>query len=209
MIPNGIIVNGMNVKTIERKPSLRERIVEAAYGLFDAQGIQHVTVEAIAAAAQTTKMGVYRHFPSKDVLIEAWLDQTIARYRSMLDVIEQRHPGRPRAQLWAFADAVAADLPQISHRGCPYVNTIAEIADRDHPWRQRIEAHKTRQAQRLEAICRAAGLADPAGAAAHITFVLEGAQISAQNGSIAAIDRHIAAIMATIIGQRPHDMAAE
>src|SRR5579872_6705281 len=59
----------------ERIPP-RDRILAAAADLFYRQGIRAVGVEAIAEAAHTNKMTLYRHFPSKDELVAEYLRQT-------------------------------------------------------------------------------------------------------------------------------------
>ena len=51
----------------------RERILEAAALMFYEDGIRGVGVEAIAAAADTTKMAIYRNFDSKDELVAEWV----------------------------------------------------------------------------------------------------------------------------------------
>lgn len=181
--------------------TLNERITTAAHKLFDEKGIQHVTIDAIAAEARTTKMGVYRHFESRDALIEDWMEATIERYRGALDQVELDHPNNPRAQLMAWAEYIAHGLQEISYRGCPFINTIAEIADRAHPVRQTIEKHKVRQAERIQEMCRKVGVANPKLAAAEITFLLEGAQVSAQNGSISEIEDYIVTIMRGILSR--------
>lgn len=182
-----------------RKPSLRQRVEIAAYAMFEEMGIGHVTIEAIAEAAATTKTGIYRQFGSKDALVEAWLVDTIVRYRTILDDLEYRFPDDPIAQLRGFAENIAANLPAISDRGCPFVNTIAEIGDSGNPLIMRMMSHKTRQAARLEKLCERAGIPNPTGAAAHITFVLEGAQITAQNGSVQEISHHTLSIIDAIL----------
>ncbi|PRD49914.1 TetR/AcrR family transcriptional regulator [Phyllobacterium myrsinacearum] len=179
--------------------SLKERITAAAYKLFDENGIQHVTMDAIAVEAKTTKMGIYRHFDSRDALIQDWLTATIDRYRHALDEIERVHHDDPRAQLMALAEFISRGLRTISHRGCPFVNTIAEIEDRESPLRQQIEAHKTAQAGRVLQMCRKAHIPNPQLTTAEITFLFEGAQVSAQNGSIQHIERHIMTIMRKIL----------
>ncbi|MGI6246833.1 MAG: TetR/AcrR family transcriptional regulator [Pseudochelatococcus sp.] len=182
-----------------RRPSLKQRIEIAAYAMFEEMGIGHVTVDAIAEAAETNKAGVYRQFGSKDALVEAWIVDTIVRYRSMLDDLEYSFPDDPVAQLRGFAENIAANLPAISDRGCPFVNTIAEIGDSTNPLIKRIMAHKAKQAEHLAKLCERAGIPGPAVAAAHITFVLEGAQITAQNGSVENIADHTLSIIETIL----------
>jgi AcrR family transcriptional regulator len=179
--------------------SLKERITAAAYKLFDEYGIQHVTMDAIAAEAKTTKMGVYRHFESRDALIQDWLTATIDRYRHALDDIERDHRDDPRAQLLALAGFVSGGLEAISHRGCPFVNTIAEIEDRGSPLRQQIEAHKATQAERVYQMCRKARIPNPKLAAVQINFLLEGAQVCAQNGSVQLGENHVVTIVRSVL----------
>lgn len=162
----------------------RERILDAAEELFLSEGIRRVSLQAIAERAQTTKMAIYRHFETKDALVAEWLRIVAAEYQAAFDRVEAEHPGRPEEQVLGLARFIADGLPAISHRGCPFVNAIAELPDRSHPARRVIENHKALQTRRLVAMCAAAGLPDPDQAAAEITFVLEGAQVSTQNGSI-------------------------
>lgn len=180
-------------------PSLKERITAAAYKLFDVYGIQHVTMDAIAVEAQTTKMGIYRHFDSRDVLIQEWLTATIDRYRHALDKIESEHDGDPRAQLLALAEFISGGLEAISHRGCPFVNTIAEIEDRESPLRRQIEAHKATQAERVFQMCNKARIPNPELAAVEINLLLEGAQVCAQNRSIQPGENHVLTIIRKIL----------
>lgn len=179
----------------------RERILDAAEELFFNEGIRRVTVEAIATRGETTKAAVYRHFESKEALVAEWIRIVTAQYSRILDDLEKAHPGDPRAQLYGFAKHIADGLPATSHRGCPFINSIAELPDPDDPVRQLIEAHKQRQAQRIVALCKDAGIPDPDAAAAEISFVLEGAQISAQNRSIADVEKHLMNIVTSVLAR--------
>jgi len=188
-----------------RKPTLKQRIEIAAYDMFEEMGIGHVTIEAIAEAAETTKTGVYRQFGSKDALVEAWIIDVIRRYRGILDDLQFRFPDDPAGQIRGFAQNIADNLPAISDRGCPFINTIAEVGDSNNSLIRRIMTHKAGQAQRLAALCERAGIPDPQHAAANITFVLEGAQISAQNGSISSTATHTMAIVESILARAQPD----
>ncbi|WP_344582472.1 helix-turn-helix domain-containing protein [Streptomyces lunalinharesii] len=162
----------------------RERILDAAEELFQSEGIRRVGVQAIAEKAETTKMAIYRHFETKDALVAEWLRIVAADYQAAFDRVEAEFHDRPREQILALARFIAEGLPALSYRGCPFINSLAELPDRAHPARQVIEQHKALQTRRLIGMCTAAGLPDPEQAAAEITFVLEGAQVSTQNGSI-------------------------
>jgi AcrR family transcriptional regulator len=167
----------------------RERVLDAAEELFFSEGIRRVTVDAIATRAETTKAAVYRHFESKEALVAEWLRIVTAQYAEVLDRLEDKHPDDPKAQLLGFVRFVVDGLEATAYRGCPFINSLAELPVADDPARKVIEAHKARQARRILSLCERIGLKDPGLAAAQITFVLEGAQVTAQNRSIGGIGR--------------------
>lgn len=177
----------------------RERILDAAEELFSGEGIRAVGVQAIADRAQTTKMALYRHFATKDALIEEWLRIVVAGYSAAFDRLEDAHPDDPRAQLLDVARFFADGLPDISHRGCPFVNSIASLPDRAHPARRLIEEHKAAQLRRIARMCALAGVVDPDEAAVEITFALEGAQVSVQNGSVGNAGERLRAMVTAIV----------
>ncbi|MBZ6210934.1 TetR/AcrR family transcriptional regulator [Streptomyces olivaceus] len=179
----------------------RERILDTAEELFRSEGIRGVGVQAIAERAGTTKMAIYRHFGTKDALVAEWLRIVAADYQAAFDRVEADFPDRPREQILGLARFIAEGLPAISHRGCPFINSLAELPDRSHPARQVIEEHKARQTRRLTGMCVRAALPDPEQAAAQITFVLEGAQVSTQNGSIDRAGERLMSIVEGIVGR--------
>ncbi|MEU8780098.1 helix-turn-helix domain-containing protein [Streptomyces sp. NPDC048637] len=180
----------------------RERILDAAEELFQSEGIRRVGVQAIAEKAETTKMAIYRHFETKDALVAEWLRIVAADYQAAFDRVEAEHPGRPGEQILGVARFIAEGLPTISHRGCPFINSLAELPDRSHPARQVIEQHKARQTRRMVGLCTEARLHDPEQAAAEITFALEGAQVSTQNGSIDRTGDRLMKIVEGIVDRR-------
>jgi AcrR family transcriptional regulator len=201
--PFGIIcqVNSSDaMKTSKRNETPpRERIVKAAAELFYKEGIRGVGMEAIAASAQTTKMAIYRHFASKDALVADWLSGVTAQYAAVFDQLEAQHPEDARAQLLGWVRFIVDNLYKVSHRGCPFVNSIAELPDRNHQARQLVEQHKVRQAQRVTRLCRQAGIPHPELAAAELTFLLEGGQVTAQNMGIPRADEMLLALATSVI----------
>ncbi|CAL9340648.1 MULTISPECIES: TetR/AcrR family transcriptional regulator [Streptomyces] len=179
----------------------RERILDAAEELFQSEGIRRVGVQAIAEKAETTKMAIYRHFETKDALVAEWLRILTAEYRAAFDRVEAEHPGRPREQIMGLARFIADGLPALSYRGCPFVNSLAELPDRSHPARRVIEEHKADQTRRLVGMCTEAGLPDPEQVAAQITFLLEGAQVSTQNGSIDRAGERLLRVVEAVLAQ--------
>src|ERR1700742_2767902 len=69
----------------------RERILEAASELFYRHGIRAVGVDAIAKAADTNKMTLYRHFPSKDELVAECLREHMREVDFYWDALTEAH----------------------------------------------------------------------------------------------------------------------
>ena len=62
----------------------RQRILEAAYGLFYAKGFARVSLDVVAETTGVTKRTLYYHFATKDELLIAVLDENTERVREQL-----------------------------------------------------------------------------------------------------------------------------
>ena len=159
----------------------RERILQAARELFYRDGIRAVGVETIAAAAGTNKMTLYRHFTSKDELVAAYLQGLADEGDALLEEGRRRHPGDADAQLRYLLKRVSQFADEYSGRGCAFANAAVELAERAHPARRVIEAHKKRNRERLIALCREAGYTKPEQIADELFLLVEGARSSLQS----------------------------
>src|SRR6476646_10509788 len=67
----------------EQSRSRRERILDAAFHAFATRGYRDTAVDDIAGAAETSKGGIYFHFPNKESifreLMETTADKLVAR----------------------------------------------------------------------------------------------------------------------------------
>ena len=61
--------------TTNDAPSARERIIDTCYELFTHRGICDVGVDEVVAKAGVAKATLYRHFPSKEDLVLAFMDR--------------------------------------------------------------------------------------------------------------------------------------
>src|SRR5215472_6338714 len=96
----------------------RERILAAAAGLFYRHGIRAVGVEAIAEAAGTNKMTLYRHFASKDELVAEYLRRLATEAEALWDRRAAAFPDDPRGQLRAWLKEMADHIGATDDRGC-------------------------------------------------------------------------------------------
>jgi len=165
----------------ERPPSPRERIVAAARDLFYRQGIRAVGVDAVAEAAGTNKMTLYRHFSSKDELVAECLREFAKEAEAGWDALARTHPGKPREQLRAWLRRMAEHVSSSVERGCALANAAIELPEKDHPARLVIETFKKAQRERLVRLCRDADLTQPELLADELFLLLEGARVCCQS----------------------------
>lgn len=159
----------------------RVRILAVARDLFYRHGIHAVGVDAIAEAAGTNKMTLYRHFESKDVLIAECLLGLVGELDAAWAEIAEAHRGDPLGQLRAWLRRVGEYKLSEADRGCAFVNAAAELADKNHPARRVIEEYKTQNRERLIRLCEEAGLVEPDLLADKMFLLCEGARVSMQS----------------------------
>ncbi|WP_345828083.1 TetR/AcrR family transcriptional regulator [Erwinia sp. HDF1-3R] len=185
-------------RNIEPRLPPRERLLLAAETLFCQDGILRVTVDAIAEKAGSTKMTLYRHFASKEVLVMEWIKLLTEDYAAIFNDLQARFPDQPIQQIMGFVQFITDNVNATLHRGCPFTNTLAEAGEHFPDVRTIIVEHKQRQFHRLETLCQQSGAAEPESLAKEITLLLEGVQIVAQNTGFS----DAATFTATCIEQR-------
>ena len=177
-------------KRSERLP-VRERILVAAGDLFHKQGIHGVGVEAIAEAADTNKMTLYRHFDSKDELIAEWVRGMIAHKEQEWTDLSAVHAGDPQGLLQDWSRRTAAKLKVMEERGSALGNALAELPDPEHPARRVIQEYKAREHKRVVRLCKAAGFQNPDLAANLFWMLLEGAHSCVQCVGMRKFGEHL------------------
>ncbi len=173
-------MNAAKAAIAERIPP-RERIIAVARDLFYRHGIRAVGVEAIAEAAGTNKMTLYRHFESKDELVAEYLRGLAAEKGDVWAALEAAHPGDPRAQLQAWLVEAANHVSDPKSRGCAIANAAVELPEKGHPARCVIEQCKQNSRESLTALCRRAGIERPELLADQLFMLLEGAMVCTQS----------------------------
>jgi AcrR family transcriptional regulator len=179
----------------------RERILAAADDLFRRVGIRGVGVEAIAEAAGTNKMTLYRHFESKDALIAEWVRGVIAGKERIWDELEAAYPNDPVARLVEWSRRTAAAFAQMEERGSPILNSLAELPEPDHPARRVIDEHRQLEHQKIYKLCRDAGFRDPELAADEFFFLLEGAKSCVQCIGLKRVGQHLMRLVDSMVAE--------
>jgi AcrR family transcriptional regulator len=159
----------------------RERVLKTAAKLFYNEGIRAVGVDRIAAEAEVSKMTLYRHFPTKDDLVVAVLEERDGPARSMLKAAADHAPGgTPRDQLIACFAMLKPWFLSKGYRGCPFMNASLELADPGHPAQAVVERHKQATRDQFASLTKQLGIDDPDGLADQLAVLFDGAIAQAQ-----------------------------
>lgn len=168
-------------------PGAAERLLDTAARLFYARGVPNVGINEIIARAGVARMTLYHHFPSKDALVKAVLEQRRVERAAWLARADEAAV-TPIEQILAVFDLLESWAQTPDFRGCPLVAASFELGGqfntalpyaRDHV--TAVRAHMTERA-------RAASLEDPDRVGAELQLLLEGATVTAhlQGGAAAA-----------------------
>src|ERR1700721_2942686 len=108
---------------LPEKTTIKERILQTADRLFYLRGSRAIGVDTIAAEIGISKRTLYNHFPSKDVLISAYLQRRFVQPKPS--------DKSPIAQILGTFDSLERRFAHKDFRGCPFVNAVAEMGPRD------------------------------------------------------------------------------
>ncbi|MDZ5621012.1 TetR/AcrR family transcriptional regulator [Nocardioides sp. HM23] len=126
----------------DRPSAARDRLLRTAAALFYADGINAVGVDRVIAEAQVTKSTFYRHFPSKEQLVVAYLEAIDNQFRDWFSTLDGEHED-PVDVLRAFYSGIALYLCGDDFRGCHFINAAAEEPNQGLPIRQAVMAHRS------------------------------------------------------------------
>ncbi|PTM86572.1 TetR/AcrR family transcriptional regulator [Streptomyces sp. VMFN-G11Ma] len=119
----------------------RTRLLNTATRIFYAEGIHSVGIDRIVAEAQVTRATLYRHFPSKEDLVLAYLKQADQGIRGQVEAARASSPS-PTDQVRAVAKSITDGIQSTGFRGCAFLNAAAEYSDPNHPIHQAALSHR-------------------------------------------------------------------
>jgi AcrR family transcriptional regulator len=159
--------------------SARDRLLDTASELFYRDGYHAVGIDTIVERSGVAKMTLYRHFPSKDDLIAAYLERANAEFWDWLDA-EIGRVGDPKAKLVAAFEATASLATSPRCLGCTFQAAASEFPELEHKGHQVALDHKRRVVERLAGLARDAELREPDELAAQLLLLMDGAWVAAR-----------------------------
>ena len=153
-------------------------MLDTATRLFTAYGVHAVGMDRLIAESGLGKMSVYRLFPTKDDLVEAYLTRLAERVLQLIDDDIAR-AGDPRVALHAVLDAIEKDLSRPDFRGCPFGNAAAEYDDPRHPSRRVARDYRSGLLTRLHDTALQVDPRDGAVLGRRLAVLIDGCYLSA------------------------------
>jgi AcrR family transcriptional regulator len=157
----------------------RATIIEAATRLLYVDGLDGIGVAGLCASIGMSKETLYRHFGSKEGLVEAVLEARSERVLRWLDDAVARSSDDPASQLAAIFDALGQWYAEPGFRGCAVMNAVTQ--QRVARLRPIAARHLDRLLSIFADIAARAGAADPAGLARQLLTLMEGATVLADH----------------------------
>jgi AcrR family transcriptional regulator len=114
-------------------------LLDTATRLFYEGGIHAVGIDRIIAEAGVAKATFYNHFPSKDDLVVAYLEEIDRLGRAAVAALLKQSP---RKMISAIMGRISEAVVAGGWRGCPFLNAAAEYPDPASPVRQAINARR-------------------------------------------------------------------
>lgn len=153
--------------TVTGKIDMKERILQTADRLFYLKGIRAIGVDTIAAEIGISKRTLYNHFPSKDNLIDAYLQRRF--------VLARPSEKSPVEQILGYFDSLERRFSAKDFRGCPFVNAVAELGPEDRSVKKIAKAFKESRRLWFRDLLAELGAADPERLSTQLTLLVDGA----------------------------------
>ena len=173
----------------EAKPDARERILDTAYELFSRRAVRDVGIDEVIERAGVAKATLYRHFPSKDDLVIAFLERREERWTLAWVEAEARRRGdTPEEQLLAIFELFDEWFHRDDFEACAFVNVLLEMGPA-HPVGQASVRHLASIRSVVARLAEEARLRDPESFARSWHILMKGSIVSAAEGDAEAAQR--------------------
>jgi AcrR family transcriptional regulator len=166
-----------------------DRILATAYELFSHRGVRDVGINELIERSGVAKSTFYRHFPSKDALVLAFLALRDQVWTVDLIVSEARRRGTtPESRLLAIFDVFGDWFQRDDFEACTFINVLLEMGP-GHPLGEASIGYLARIRGHIQALAEEAGLERPDEFARSWHILMKGSIISATEGDFLASKR--------------------
>ena len=171
------------------KPDARERILDTAYELFSHRAVRDVGVDEVIERAGVAKATLYRHFPSKDDLVVAFLQRREERWTvAWIEAEASRRGTTAEERLLAIFELFDEWFHRDDFEACSFINVLLEVGPA-HPAGQASVRHLANIRSVVSQLAQEAELRDPESFAHSWHILMKGSIVSAAEGDAQAAQR--------------------
>jgi AcrR family transcriptional regulator len=156
---------------------MREKILLTASSLFESRGIQASGVDTIIAEAGIAKATLYKHYPSKNLLVTAYLRDKSDRFYEWLNSRLVSKKENSVEILITLCELVEQWIMTPEFHGLPFHIASVEFPNPDHPINQYSAVLAVELQGYLAKIAATAGAKDPEALGQQLTILFEGAAL--------------------------------
>jgi AcrR family transcriptional regulator len=157
----------------------KDKVFQTAAKLFYQRGYRAIGVDTLAAESGIGKMTLYRHYPSKDDLIVAYLKDSDELFWKGFDQITRDVP-TAREKLLAFFEGLQDYVTTPECYGCPFLNVATEYPETDYAGHQAAIEHKQSVLTRFRQLAKEAGAKKPDVLADQLFLLMDGAYMASR-----------------------------
>ena len=176
----------------------KEKLFQTAADLFYQHGYRAIGVDTLAAESGIGKMTLYRHYPSKDDLIVAYLKESDELFWDHFEQVT-KDAATPREKLLAFFESLQEYVRTPQCYGCPFLNVATEYPEIDHPGHQVALEHKQKVRAKFRQLAREAGAREPEALADQLFLLMDGAYVAARMFGTRNPGAHLASAAKTLV----------
>lgn len=149
-------------------------LLDTTERLVYAGGIHATGVDAIVRQSGVVRKTLYRHYPTKEALVEAALLRRDERWMQWF-VASTSTGNDPLERLLSCFDALRTWFASDDFHGCAFLNAAGEIGDPTSSIRSVSQLHKRRLRDYLRELTAASGLPQPDELAEELLVLIDGA----------------------------------
>lgn len=176
----------------------KKKLFQKAARLFYKHGYRAIGVDTIAAESGIGKMTLYRHYPSKDDLIVAYLKDSDELFWNNFEQIT-KDAATPREKLLAFFESLQEYVNSPACYGCPFLNVATEYPETEYSGHQIALAHKQSVRARFRQLAKEAGAQHPEVLADQLFLLMDGAYMASRMFGAKNPASHLASAARTLI----------
>ncbi|MDC9598121.1 TetR/AcrR family transcriptional regulator [Xenorhabdus anantnagensis] len=158
----------------------RERILRVSHDLFYQEGIRATGIDRIIKEASVTKVTFYRHFPSKNDLIMAFLEYRHQRWINWFSTTLTAEMSVSGTLIKALPAVLKKWFMSTEFRGCAFINSVVEFSQALPEIQPVVQLHKQEMTEILTEFLPATP--ERLVLAKQIALLIDGAIVMAQYG---------------------------